>query len=451
MGSNFERADVLLARRASGLPASTQHASSSGSSNASQNTPLETGLASLDSHLAALLPQSYTEGHSRSPSPRFLEIVGPTASGKSAFIVACAVKERLNQLVRATETWHNEAPKGNAKAKANDQTAEDCSITTDGWADVVKKRASSIMLIDTEGSCTPERLLTASKAIIGINSHLLDLARTIPSNPIEAGAEDDATSILTLSQAVLQGIMICRPTTLAQFLATVLLIDPHLSNGLRRRTTNIATQDEMAANPSSSPLNSSTALNSGQTDSTHSSMPPNTSLLLIDSISAFSRMAPTNSQEREQRSQMLGHLEALGGKIRRYNQACLNQRMGTLLNVIVANQMSVKMVPQDGSLLNFEEGSNLPNKVAKLVPQLQIVNPSGPSLSFANGMSSSPSVPTHVHVGRSFRNDDASAGLIGSRLNASVLGDEVWRVVLFRSGGAGHRLIAESLEINNDK
>ncbi|KAK0539471.1 hypothetical protein OC834_000026 [Tilletia horrida] len=532
MAALFERADVVLSRhRAHPSCPLPPHPSPSSSSSASR--PLETGLPSLDARLAALLlhhpaasalsqavptpsQQATRLAQQQQQQARILEIAGPTASGKTAFVVGCAVRERLEALVASWEACGvNEdgreggAGQTNGKGKGKEREKGRRKLSWAEWDEEVVKSASQVMIIDTEGACTPERLLTAAKSIILSTPHLLDLARVLPQIEPTAGDgyEDDAADvILPLVQAVLEGIQLCRPATRAQFLATIVLIDPHLSNGLRaakvaprvsdgqgsgREGEEVGGAGLVSSSPAPAPAPATVAAPVGSPPSTllptqataparqtaptvaspstaaavqaqsHSSLPPNTSLLLIDSLSAFLRAHPSTKAEREERAHILSALSSLAGRVRRYNQACWNLHhhgtrsshslpqsgrssgRGRMMGMVVSVQMAVKMVPQDGSLANFEVGGaeRLPDKVAVLVPQVQIVSSSSSSSTNLDpaatdgrrgGAGGSRGAETY---------EDPSASVVGSGMNASVLGDEVWRAVLFRAGGGGHRFV----------
>ncbi|KAL9933900.1 hypothetical protein V8E36_006982 [Tilletia maclaganii] len=476
MAAIFERADAVLART------SATGASAGPSSSTSTSRRVETGFTGLDTRIASLLhptqhpsASASTSSSSRHSTPRIVEIAGPTASGKSAFIVCCAVRERLRTLFEAWEALSvdgggSKSDKGKQKQKRRQR------MTWDEWENDVQQNASQVMLIDTEGSCTPERLLTAAQALIKSDVDLLELARLIPRDDDDGealnifgkdGQVEQSIDEMTLPlvQAVLEGIQLCQPATRAQFLATIFLIDPHLSNGLRKtiaRSSDASTADD-------DPAPSSLALPTGKPQSqaqlqqqrhqqqlaNYSSLPARTSLLLIDTLSAFFRSFPSTKPEREERTHILSALSALVGRIRRYNQACVNQgRAGQVINLVVTNQMGVRMAPQDGSLANFEPGNSLPDKVAVLVPQFQIITSSSSTMLFGDS-----SNKPYSQIGHSSQapwqnqatqrkssssnnqGEDASASLIGSGFNASVLGNEVWRVVLFRAGGRGHRFV----------
>ncbi|CAD6953660.1 unnamed protein product [Tilletia caries] len=300
---------------------------------------------------------------------------------------------------------------------------------------------------------------------------LLELARSLPQTGDDDNyeAEDDQDAMLPLIQAVLEGIQLCRPATRAQFLATILLIDPHLSNGLRKPTsasTNTLEQQQQQQQRVTSFFPApptATTTNTPHPSLSHSSLPPNTSLLLIDSLSAFLRAHPYTRSERDERAQIFTALQNLVERVRRYNQACVNLGKGRGgggaggLGVVVSVQMGVKMGPQDGSLVNFDVGSGSggSGKMAVLVPQVQVVSSTRGSR-YDGGSGGGTQLPSSAMTpgrgradaeggggrgggGDGFQREDASASLVGSGSTTSVLGDEVWRVVLFRVGGGGHR------------
>ncbi|KAE8211347.1 hypothetical protein CF327_g4888 [Tilletia walkeri] len=471
MTTLFERGDVILARHRQHAQAhvadhSSPHPPSSfpsSSSSALRVRPIETGLQALDDRLRSILNESSSSSSTsqrttsskiahRDSLPRILEIAGPTASGKTSFLVGCAVRERLARLMMAWEACRNGTNAGgNGKRKGKGRQSGNGRMSWEEWEEEVAKVTPLVMLIDTEGSCTPERLLAAARGMILSDPDLLELARSLPLDDEDSEQNDEEEAILPLIQAVLEGIQLCRPATRAQFLATILLIDPHLSNGLRKPTSTTSEQQHIP----SSPAPGSTLTSTAHPSLSHSSLPPNTSLLLIDSLSAFLRAHPSTRPEREERAQILSALQHLTDRVRRYNQACVNQgKVDGVMGVVVSNQMGVKMGPQDGSLVNFEVGGGGGGKMAVLVPQVQVVASTGTSRRSGGSGASASQMPSSIKPGpgradargaggegEGFRSEDASSTLVGSGLNTSVLGDEVWRVVLFRVGGGGHRFV----------
>ncbi|PWZ01532.1 hypothetical protein BCV70DRAFT_198964 [Testicularia cyperi] len=223
------------------------------------------------------------------PSGSLLEVLGPPGSGKSRLCAQMAIVERLRSLLQARRDMSGDsvsageaAEDAASRSAGADQTA---TLFAEEFWDAEMTSADQVLLIDCEGALQAESLADAvwrnvtklwmeHQASQACRSGIAD---SWPQTSNPAGHNLPARTELPevvrrLVAAVLGGIHVSRVTSTAQLLA--------LLSTLRPTDTFIHGQLQIPAG-------------------VKSSMPPRTSLILIDSLSHHLRTAGSNAKDRK--------------------------------------------------------------------------------------------------------------------------------------------------------
>lgn len=220
------------------------------------------------------------------PSGSILEVLGPPGSGKSNFVVQYAITERLRALGRARVllTTHGDAVDESTESNVGphgSNLTDLCYFTEDFW-DAEIARADQVLLIDCEGALSPERLADAAwSAAISLWTVTRQHQSAGNNGASEVGmTTEPATStqqranlpeaVRRLVAAILAGIHVSHVTSLAGLIALLHSLRP---------------TDE---------------LHDGQIPKAlPSAMPARTSLILIDTLSYHIRSTGGSSQDRK--------------------------------------------------------------------------------------------------------------------------------------------------------
>nr|AEY62500.1 hypothetical protein [Ustilago xerochloae] len=215
------------------------------------------------------------------PSGSILEVLGPPGSGKSSFVVQYAITERLRALgrARASLTTHGDAVDESTKSEVvlhySDFT-DSCYFTEDFW-DAEIARADQVLVIDCEGALSPERLAdaawSAAMSLWAVTHQHQSASEkgmtTEPASPTQQRA-NLPEAVRRLVAAILAGIHVSHVTSLAGLIALLHSLRP---------------TDELYDGqiPKALP----------------SAMPARTSLILIDTLSYHIRSTGGSSQDRK--------------------------------------------------------------------------------------------------------------------------------------------------------
>lgn len=217
------------------------------------------------------------------PSGSILEVLGPPGSGKSSLIVQFAITERLRSLhrVRAILTYPQAETtlelESGASAAAQNQSPvidADAFFSEDFW-DAEVAGADQVLMIDCEGALTPEKIADAAwSAVISLwhsSRQQQDHSGSAKSGTSTKQRREDMPEVVRrLVAAVLAGIRVSRVTSLAGLVALLHSLRP----------TDEWQDGQLKA-------------------SLPSAMPPRTSLVLIDSLSYHTRLSGGTSQDRK--------------------------------------------------------------------------------------------------------------------------------------------------------
>ncbi|SPO32275.1 uncharacterized protein UTRI_02832 [Ustilago trichophora] len=235
------------------------------------------------------------------PSGSVLEVLGPPGSGKSSLILQLAITERLRALRRARAALmvHSEDVDASMELRngldgvGRHQTTaftDSCFFSDEFW-DAEAASADQVLAIDCEGALTPEKIADAAwAAVISLWTSTKERQQGIGgTGPSNTRNTSDASSDLParnqrtampeevrrLVAAVLAGIHVSRVTSLAGLIALLHSLRP---------------TDELQGGQSRKAL--------------PSAMPPRASLILIDSLSYHIRSTGGSSQDRKVAAQV---------------------------------------------------------------------------------------------------------------------------------------------------
>ncbi|SJX66136.1 uncharacterized protein SRS1_13546 [Sporisorium reilianum f. sp. reilianum] len=219
------------------------------------------------------------------PSGSIVEVLGPPGSGKSSLVLQFAVTERLRALRRARESLV--APDDEA-GPSRQLLADSCYFSEEFW-DAEVASADQVLLIDCEGALSPERIADAVWTLVtSLWASLRD--RSPSENGTDADRHPGPSTTLSPPQqqrsampeevrrlvaAVLAGIHVSRVTSLASLFALLHSLRP---------------TDELPEGQLSKAI--------------PTALPPRTSLVAIDSLSYFLRSAGGSSQDRKAAAQV---------------------------------------------------------------------------------------------------------------------------------------------------
>lgn len=214
------------------------------------------------------------------PAGSILEVLGPPGSGKSSLTLQFAVTERLRALRRARASLM--VPELVAETDENETSAlPDSSYFSEEFWDAEIACADQALMIDCEGALTPEKVADAAwAAVIALWTSLQDESqdatrpdREKPSPHHQRSAMPE--EVRRLVAAVLAGLHVSRVTSLAGLVALLHSMRP---------------TDELQEGLNKSPM--------------PSTLPPRTSLILIDSLSYYVRPSGGSSQDRKLAAQV---------------------------------------------------------------------------------------------------------------------------------------------------
>ncbi|SPO25070.1 uncharacterized protein UTRI_02832_B [Ustilago trichophora] len=230
------------------------------------------------------------------PSGSVLEVLGPPGSGKSSLILQLAITERLRALRRAREALmvhSDEADESiesgngldNVGSRPTTVFTDSCYFSEEFW-DAEVATADQVLAVDCEGALTPEKIADAAWAAVitlwtstkdrepGIGGIGQPNARTVgiasSESPVRHQWASMPEEVRRLVAAVLSGIHVSRVTSFAGLIALLHSLRP---------------TDELQGGQSRNAL--------------PSAMPPRVSLILVDSLSYHIRSAGGSSQDRK--------------------------------------------------------------------------------------------------------------------------------------------------------
>ncbi|ETS60850.1 hypothetical protein PaG_04767 [Moesziomyces aphidis] len=407
------------------------------------------------------------------PSGSIIEAIGPPGSGKSSFVVQTAVTERLRSLARARRSLeHQDSDEHNSQAETDRQHPPSTDahphaiFFTDDFWDAEVASADQVLLIDCEGALTPEKIADAAWSTVAslwssveqrtpLNDATGEATTTAPDWAAESRAAMPEV-VRRLVAAVLAGIHINRVTSTASLVALLISLRP---------------TDE---------------LQDGQ--ALPCSMPSRTSLILIDSLSYHLRLSGASSSDRKTNQQLSERIrdmllrlqkpfehrpkpdlgpEERDAARRRASQAAQKLCLPT---IIFTNQMGMRRdraelessgrnspsgwaVASPGSR-SFRKNAPRGDGPSMLAPLLNGQRPPQPAT--IRDAPPAPSValcgpemgedgealllPRMSQQARSRASGQASPQLGHDRgWPPSFLGQDVWRILLFRHGTAGRR------------
>ncbi|CDW97543.1 hypothetical protein [Sporisorium scitamineum] len=227
------------------------------------------------------------------PSGSILEVLGPPGSGKSSLILQFAVTERLRALRRAREGLIASDDEAGPSDQLNHQDgstlADPCYFSEEFW-DAEVASADQILLVDCEGALTPERIADAVWcAVSSLWTALRDRMprqdgtdaerQSTPSAKLHPPQQQRSAmpeEVRRLVAAVLAGIHVSRVTSLASLIALLHSLRPtdELPEGQLKKVIPTA-------------------------------LPPRTSLIAIDSLSYFVRASGGDRQDRKVAAQVM--------------------------------------------------------------------------------------------------------------------------------------------------
>ncbi|KAJ9478760.1 hypothetical protein PHBOTO_002271 [Pseudozyma hubeiensis] len=402
------------------------------------------------------------------PSGSILEMLGPPGSGKSSLLLQVAVTERLRALRRARESlWiphhHDEALAGNDAQ--TDHPFTDSSYFSEEFWDAEVATADQVLIIDCEGALTPEKVADAAWTTV------IELWASLPGssegpNRVESGKstlqyQRSAMSedVRRLVAAVLTGIHVSRVTSLAGLVALLHSLRPtdELQEGLSRKVV-------------------------------PSALPPRTSVILIDSLSYYLRPSGGSSQDRRAAAQVSERVRDLllrlqkSFEYRPHQEATAEEREAArkhcsdaaeklcVPTIVFTNQLGIRRGRKESEASGRSSptgrpsmgagssrfssrnnaGSEGPSTLAPLLngtrpPQQARLRDELPAFSVALGgpemwddEGGTAVMPRHrqQYGGRNAPSQPISHN---RGWPPSFLGQDVWRMLLFRHGTFGHR------------
>ncbi|GAK64042.1 uncharacterized protein PAN0_004d2251 [Moesziomyces antarcticus] len=223
------------------------------------------------------------------PSGSIIEAIGPPGSGKSSFVVQTAVTERLRSLARARRSLeHQDSDQDTSQAEIDRQrppstdTHPHAIFFTDDFWDAEVASADQVLLIDCEGALTPEKIADAAwSTIASLWSHA---KQQNPANDATGRADAAAPDSVAESRAGM-------PEVVRRLVAAV-LAGTHIN-----RVTSTASLVALLIS-----LRPTDELQDGQ--ALPCCMPPRTSLILIDSLSYHLRLSGASSSDRKANQQL---------------------------------------------------------------------------------------------------------------------------------------------------
>lgn len=217
------------------------------------------------------------------PSGSILEVLGPPGSGKSSLLLQFAITERLRALRRARESLiepHDLAQAVRNTDAQDEPHAAGSSFFSDEFWDAEIANADQVLILDCEGAMTPEKLADAAwTASITLWTSLDPTQSADRVDSIYTTLQDQRSAmpeeVRRLVAAVLAGLHVSRVTSLAGLVALLHSLRPtdELQHGSTRKTI-------------------------------PSSLPSRTSLILIDSLSYYLRPSGGGSQDRKVAAQI---------------------------------------------------------------------------------------------------------------------------------------------------
>ncbi|TKY86052.1 hypothetical protein EX895_004877 [Sporisorium graminicola] len=415
------------------------------------------------------------------PSGSILEVIGPPGSGKSSLILQFAVTERLRSLRRARESLtvpQQAVGFSNQPGQQDESSSTDsCFFSEDFW-DAEVATADQVLLIDCEGALSPERVTDAVWSTVtslwtslrdqlprhdGIDAEkLLDPSAHPASPPQQRSAMPE--EVRRLVAAVLAGIHISRVTSLASLIALLHSLRP---------TDELPESQLRKAIPTA--------------------LPPRTSLVAIDSLSYFVRTTGGSSQERKVAAQVMERIRDMLLRLQKpfedrppseptvesheaLRRRCVDAASKLCAPTIVfSNQLGVRRgrnesdasgraSPSVRPFLGAGPGGRGPHAASSrsegssmLAPLLNGSRPSQP----ARRRDERPAPSVALGGPEIWDDEDPPASsprpqwqqqqLLGARNTTSqpmghdrgwppsFLGQDVWRMLLFRHGAFGHR------------
>ncbi|GAC98708.1 hypothetical protein PHSY_006302 [Pseudozyma hubeiensis SY62] len=402
------------------------------------------------------------------PSGSILEMLGPPGSGKSSFLLQFAITERLRALRRARESlWiphgHDEALAPN-DAQINHPFTDSSYFSEEFW-DAEVATADQVLIIDCEGALTPEKVADAAWTAV------IELWASLPgpsdgSDRVESGKSTlqcqrsaMPEDVRRLVAAILTGLHVSRVTSLAGLVALLHSLRPtdELQEGLSKK-----------ALPSALPLR--------------------TSLILIDSLSYYLRPSGGSGQDRKTAAQVSERVHDLVLRLQKpfeympHHEATAEEREAArkhcsdaaeklcVPTIVFTNQLGIRRGRKESEASGRSSpagrpsmgtgssrfssrnnaGSEGPSTLAPLLngtrpPQPARLRDERPAFSVALGgpemwddEGGTAVMPRHrqQYGGRNAPSQPVSHD---RGWPPSFLGQDVWRMLLFRHGTFGHR------------
>lgn len=406
------------------------------------------------------------------PSGSILEVLGPPGSGKSSCVVQFAITERLRALKRAQRSLMN--PDDATSSTSELLNALDAALRpqdnffSDDFWDAEVATADQVLMIDCEGVLTPEKVADAAWSNIisiwfstqsqqqssGSAQGTTASTASAPTSSKEA-REETPEVVRRLVAAVLAGIHVTRVTSLAGLIALLHSLRP---------------TDEFQDGQSKRAL--------------PTSMPPRTSLILIDSLSYHIRLSGGSSQDRKAAFQVSDRIRDMLLRLRKpfeyrpqsdlsaEEQEAAKQRCREaaaklcIPTIVFTNQLGVRR----GSSESNNSGRSSPSGLRSGRPSNNESNSRGEGSSMLAPLLNGQRPPQAARVRderpppsvalcgpQMWEEEDQGATaaprqvhqLRGGRSNQrmghdrgwppSFLGQDVWRLLLFRHGTFGRR------------
>lgn len=333
--------------------------------------PMLTGLPTLDGTL------SREPNAPGLPAKGALEVIGPTAVGKSKLIVQMVARCRVEAVLSQRRRQRGQAQQQQqGQEGTSDEAQEAQSGGKDDGVDYDR-----VLIIDTEGSLMVETIEAA------IEAHVQEEAR---------GEGTDE-----LVDACLDGIYLIKAPLLPELMALLYLL-----------STPPAPLASSNANGSSG-----AASHNGQP------LPPLHTLcaVFIDSISSPLRIPPGGANQRSVPRHLLAAVSSVATRL-----AEINPR----IRLVATNQMALKMFGREGELCN----SRTPGSIARMLPQVDAV---GASFAGWNGVPEEGAVKHEASgAGLMVKEEAREANGAAAGRGAGVLGEAAQRVLMFRDGSS---------------
>lgn len=368
------------------------------------------------------------EHHLGLPSGSLLEILGPPGSGKSKVCIQIAVTERLRSLLQARSDLSAVITTNESTTARPESTTQDTELFAEEFWDAEMTSADETLLIDCEGAIQPESVSDAVWSVVSTHWQ-----RCRPQHALQNEVTQRANApevVRNLVAAILSGIHLSRATTPAELVALLFRLRP--SDDLDQAQGSISANIPALRRPS---------------------------LIIVDSLSHLLRISGNTAKERKQAvyiSELLQHsLLRLQVPFQRQMNAVEDTSSSLSIcapTIVFTNQLGVRRAKQEssgqyqssrgkakGGGREVQEGGSM------LVPQLQ----GQQVLSESRAQDRRPG-PSVALAGPEIWDDDSIASpLRGTRTDAhmghdrgwppSFLGQEVWRILLFRYGTFGQR------------